>query len=106
MPDPNAHDDTVGRHGPARLLAERAIAAQNAGDEAEADRLFAEAARIDPDAVTAALDAAVVQSPAAATRPQNDDEIAAMSRTVEPHSDAPDRTNIGGSGSGADQQGI
>ena len=105
MPDPNAHNDTVGRHGPARLMAERAIAAQNAGDEAEADRLFAEAARIDPDAVTAALDSAVVQSPAAIPPAQNDAELAAMSRTVEPHADAPDRANIGGSGSGADNQG-
>ena len=42
---------------------------------------------------------------AAETGPQDDEGIAAMSRTVEPNSDAPSRSGITGEGSGADAQG-
>lgn len=100
-------DGIGGRHGTARTMAERAMAAKAAGDEDEANRLFAEATRIDPDAVETVLaahahDQAVIPADLA---PQNDDEIAAMSRTVEPHSDAHARSGVSGRGSGADGQG-
>lgn len=39
----------------ARALAEQAVQAQAAGDDAAADRLFAQAQAIDPDAVAAVL---------------------------------------------------
>lgn len=93
------------RHGAATTIAEQALQAQARGDDDEADRLFAEAARIDPEAVNAVLsqgviDPATVPDPG----PQNDAEIAAMTRTVGPDSDAPSRANITGPGSGADNQ--
>jgi xanthine dehydrogenase YagT iron-sulfur-binding subunit len=44
-----------GRRQPASALAERALRAEQAGDEETADKLLAEAERIDPDAVEAAL---------------------------------------------------
>lgn len=100
-------DGIAGKHGAARALAEQALAAQARGDEDEADRLFAEADKADPDAVIAVL------QERGGARPQNrtdmalqdDDEIAAMSRTVEPGSDAPSRAGVSGRGSGADTQG-
>ncbi len=100
-------DGIAGKHGAARALAEQALAAQARGEEDEADRLFAEADKVDPDAVVAALQE---RGGARARRrtdmaPQDDDEIAAMSRTVEPGSDAPSRAGVSGSGSGADSQG-
>lgn len=93
----------AGRHATATTLAEQAVQAEARGDDAEADRLFAEAARIDPEAVNAVLDAPVTTTPAH-TEPQTDAEIAAMTRTVEPEADAPTRSGIGGPGSGADSQ--
>ncbi len=97
-------DAEAGKHQAARTLAERAVRAQAAGDEETADRLFAEAARLDPSAVEAVLSEAVAPLGAPA-EPQDDTEIAAMSRTVEP-GDAPSRAGIGGRGSGADGQGL
>ena len=100
-------DGIAGKHGAARVLAEQAMAAQSRGDEDEADRLFAEADKVDPDAVIAVLE----ERGGSRTRhrvdtaPQDDDEIAAMSRTVEPGSDAPSRAGVSGRGSGADSQG-
>ena len=74
----------------------------------EADRLFAEAGKIDPDAVANALADAAADPADTATGadmgPQDDDEIAAMSRTVLPGPDAPSRAGITGSGSGADDE--
>jgi len=111
-------DGAGGKHGAARQLAEQALRAQAAGDEEEADRLFAEAERADPQAVAALLeerrddqgaalapqdDAEAPQDDAEA--PQDDAEIAAQSRTVEPGADAPSRAGISGRGSGADTQG-
>ena len=102
-------DGAAGKHGAARLLAERAIAAQAAGDDDKADRLFAEADRADPDAVAAVLQERARDPDDRATGtgagPQDDAEIAAMSRTVEPRSDAPSRSGVSGRGSGADNQG-
>ena len=97
-------DATSARHGHARTLAEQALAAQEAGDDDEADRLFAEAARIDPDAVANALGDASDTAVGADSMPQDDAEIEAMSRTVQPGSDAPSRAGVGGRGSGADNQ--
>ena len=100
-------DGIAGKHGAARALAEQALAAQARGDEDEADRLFAEADRADPDAVIAVLQERGGTQPSRGTdtAPQDDDEIAAMSRTVEPGSDAPSRAGVSGRGSGADNQG-
>lgn len=47
-----------GRRLQARRLAERALAARRAGDQDEADRLFAEADRIDPEAAADVLEEA------------------------------------------------
>ncbi len=101
---PQQGDGIAGRHETARQTAERAIAAQRAGDQDEADRLFADAARLDPTAVSAVL----AEQPATQsnTAPATDEEIAALSRTVEPHADAPSRAGITGPGSGADNQGL
>ena len=104
----SGQDGTEGRHQQARTLAEQAIAAQARGDDEEADRLFDEAGRIDPDAVANALADAATSPADSATgtdaAPQDDDEIAAMSRTVVPGSDAPSRSGVGGRGSGADNE--
>jgi len=99
-------DGTAARHATARAMAERAIKAQAGGEDEEAERLFAEAGRIDPDAVADVLSENVSDEAAtgADAAPQDDDEIAAMSRTIQPGSDAPSRSGIGGSGSGADEQ--
>ena len=100
-------DGIAGKHGAARALAEQALAAQIRGDEDEPDRLFAEADKVDPDAVVAVLQERGDARPRRPTdmAPQNDDEIAAMSRTVEPGSDAPSRAGVSGRGSGADNEG-
>jgi uncharacterized iron-regulated membrane protein len=99
-------DGVGGKHASARQMAEQALRAQAAGDEAEADRLFAAAERVDPDAVVAVLQERRDGPPAiAGTAPQNDEEVAAMSRTVEPGADAPSRAGVSGRGSGADTQG-
>ncbi len=110
-------DGIGGRHGTARHMAERAVRAQAAGENEEAERLFTEAGRIDPEAVSAVLAERAADPVADPTAdlgdgatgadagPQDDREIAAMSRTVEPGSDAPPRAGITGPGSGGDQQG-
>ena len=100
-------DGIAGKHGAARLLAEQAVAAQARGDEDEADRLFAQADKADPDAVIAVLQerGGTRARAGAGAGPGNDEEIAAMSRTVEPGSDAPSRAGVSGRGSGADNQG-
>ena len=98
-------DGVGGKHAAARQMAEQALRAQTAGDDDEASRLFAAAERIDPQAVIAVLeerrgDPAAVPGGEA----QNDDEVAAITRTVEPGADAPSRAGISGRGSGADTQ--
>lgn len=101
-------DGTAARHQTARALAEQAVRAQKDGDDDEADRLFAEASRVDPDAVANVLADAAADPADASTgtdaAPQDDEEIAAMSRTVQPGADAPSRAGIKGSGSGADAE--
>jgi len=99
-------DGAGGKHAAARQLAERALRAQAAGDEEEAERLFADAERADPQAVAAVLEEHRDDpAPAAAEAPQDDAELAAESRTVEPGADAPSRAGVSGRGSGADTQG-
>lgn len=102
-------DGAGGKYAAARALAERALAAQAAGDDDEAERLFAQAERVDPDAVIAVLGAHAGDPNNTATgadaEPQDDVEIAAMTRTVEPHASAPSRAGISGRGSGADNEG-
>ena len=99
-------DGSGGKHAAARQLAEQALRAQAAGDEEEAERLFADAERADPQAVIAVLEEHR-NDPAttAATAPQDDAELAAESRTVEPGTNAPSRAGVSGRGSGADTQG-
>lgn len=90
-----------------RQLAERALRAPATGDDDEADRLFAAADRADPQAVVAVLEEHRDESTAGGDAgPQDDAEIAAQSRTVEPGADAPSRAGISGRDSGADTQGI
>lgn len=99
-------DGAGGKHAAARQLAEQALRAQAAGDEGKAERLFADAERADPQAVAAVLDEHRDDpAPAAAAAPQDDAELAAESRTVEPGADAPSRAGVSGRGSGADTQG-
>ena len=100
-------DGIAGKHEAARALAEQAVAAQARGDEDEAERLFAEADKADPDAVIAVLQERSGDQVrgGAEAGPQDDEGIAAMSRTVEPGSDAPLRAGVSGRGSGADNQG-
>lgn len=104
MPENTDRSDAAsGKHASARLMAERALRAQAAGADEAADRLFAEAERIDADAVVAVLQERKGDAPRAVdTEEQDDDEIAALSRTVQPEADAPSRANISDRGSGAD----
>lgn len=95
-------DGIAGRHLSARQMAERAMQAEAEGDQDKADELFAEANRVDPGVVIAALQQNT--SAGGDTSPQNDEEIAAMSRTIEP-GDAPSRSGISGSGTISDNQG-
>ncbi len=99
-------DGAGGKHSAARQLAEQALRAQAAGDEEEAERLFADAERADPQAVIAVLEEHQGDPATAAPEPQDDAELAAESRTVQPGADAPSRAGVSGRGSGADTQGI
>jgi hypothetical protein len=105
MADPEDRpDDQGGKHSAARQLADKAIRLEAAGNQDGAERLFAEATRADPDAVAAALDEAAALRPGSAAAPASDAEVAAVSRTIQPGADAPDRAGIGGFGSGADTE--
>lgn len=105
MSDDVTPDGEASRHLTARQLAEQAIAAEKSGDADEAARLFADADRVDPDAVIGVLqERANEPASNAPTEEQDDEEIAAMSRTVQPHSAAPSRAGVSGRGSGADSE--
>ena len=97
-------DGIAGRHGNARRMAVEAVAAERRGDQDEADRLFAAADRLDPQAAAAVL-AERQGEPGGDLGPQRDSEVAAMTRTVTGR-DAPSRAGITGPGSGADGQGL
>jgi hypothetical protein len=101
--DDNASSDAeAGKHSQARQLAEKALRAEAAGNQDEADTLFAEANRIDPSAVEAALSDAGGDYRAAVEPAGNDEEVARISREIRPGSAAPSRAGITNSGSGAD----
>ena len=106
MADPQDRPDDSGggKHGQARALAEKAIRLEAAGDQEGADALFDEAQRADPDAVAAVLEEAGNARPRAVEPAGRDSEVAAISRTVQPGADAPDRAGISGTGSGADNE--
>ena len=91
-----------GKHGQARRLADAALKAQAEGRLDDAERLFAEATRTDPQAVEDALAETPVGARYDAAEIGTDAEVAAISRTIQPRSDAPSRSGITGSGSGAD----
>lgn len=91
-----------GKHGQARQLADAALKAQREGRLDDADRLFAEATRADPQAVEDALMQSDEGAKYDAAEIGTDAEVASISRTIEPGSDAPSRAGITGSGSGAD----
>jgi hypothetical protein len=103
-------DGIAGRHGTAREFAERALAAEARGDQDEADRLFAQAERLDPEAAATVLSerrreaGSTGRTAPQGMGPRQDDEVAAITRTVT-GDDAPSRAGITGSGSGADGQG-
>jgi len=95
------------KHAQARQLAEAALRARQAGDDAKADELFAEAERTDPSAVINLLQEHERDRGALSREdlgPQDDEAIARMTNEVEPGGDAPSRANITGPGSGADSE--
>ncbi len=109
MKDELHQDDAIApKHSIARHLAELAVQAQAAGDDDKAELLFTEAEKTDPEAVAAFLTDRASDPNDTATssdaEPQNDEEIAAMSRTIQPRSAAPSRAGITGPGSGADSE--
>ncbi len=103
--DLDQSDGAGGKHVAARQMAEQALRAQAAGNDEEADRLFAAAERVNPQAVANVLEERGNDPATTDAGPQDDDEIAAMSRTIEPGADAPSRAGVSGRGSGADTQG-
>jgi hypothetical protein len=103
-PDNRPADLGAGKYGHARALVDKAMRLEAQGDQEAADRLYEEATRVDPDAVTAALEEAVTDRPAHVEPIASDAEIARMSREIKPGADAPDRAGITSSGSGADSE--
>ena len=91
------------KHDQARKMAEAAMRAEQAGDTDRADDLIAQAEKADPDAV---LDVISERDDETIPFETSDDELSVESETVQPHSDAPSRAGISGSGSGADNQGL
>ena len=91
------------KHEAARHMAEAAMRAEAAGDVEQAAALLDQAQKADPDAVVEA-----VSEHAGDAIPTADDEteLETASENVVPGSDAPSRSGITGSGSGADNQGL
>ncbi|WP_408873957.1 hypothetical protein [Gluconobacter roseus] len=92
--------------------AEAALRARDSGDNALAERLLDEAERTDPEALANVLQRDS-DSPAGRGHrpppPASDEEVAAITRTVQPGSDAPSRAGIVDGngdmdGSGADSE--
>ncbi len=95
--------DEVGtsRHDGARQVAEAAMNAAKSGDTERAEDELRAAMHTDPQAVENMLSEkgrSLPQDRGTAT----DEEVAAISREIQPRSDAPSRSGITGSGSGAD----
>jgi hypothetical protein len=104
MSDSQGSDEVDGnKHGGARQMADAATRAQADGRDAEAADMIDQASRTDPEGLANALaqDDDAPPLPGDADTP-DDEEVAAISRTVQPHADAPSRAGITGSGSGAD----
>jgi hypothetical protein len=104
MSDSQGTDEVDGaKHDGARQLADAAARAQAKGDDVQAEALMDQAMRTDPEGLANALaqDEDAPALPGDADTP-DDDEVAAISRGVQPHADAPSRAGITGSGSGAD----
>lgn len=107
MSDSQGTDEVDGgKHGGARQQADAATRAQAAGDDTRAADLLDQALRTDPDGLADALaqdrDASPVQADSGTA---SDDDVAAISRQIQPASDSPSRAGITGSGSGADGMG-
>ncbi|GAN55797.1 hypothetical protein [Tanticharoenia sakaeratensis] len=103
--DPVVFDGEDNKHHAARLQAEAAL--RDPDPESREAALDA-AMRTDPEAVADVLAEAGQRALPEDLEPQDDDEIAALSRTVQPHSDAPSRAGIteqgAAGGSGADDE--
>ena len=104
MSDSQGTDEVDGnKHGGARQFVDAANRALADNDDTKAGDLMDQALRTDPDGLADALaqdqDAAALPGDADMA---SDDEVAAISRTIQPGSDAPSRAGITGSGSGAD----
>ena len=91
-----------GKHGQARRLADAALTAQREGRHEDAERLLDEAQRTDPQALEEALSESRIGAKLDAAEITTDEEVARISRTIEPGSGSPSRAGITGSGSGAD----
>jgi hypothetical protein len=106
MDDPSdtPSDHATDKRGKARRLAEKALREEAAGNDEAAEGLFAEANRTDPDAVEAVLREAVVSRPRHVPPPTDDRELARSSRQVRGGADAPSRSGISKTGSGADSE--
>lgn len=101
----NKGDGNPGKHGGARRLAEKALHVQATGDEAEAERLFAQAQRTDPEAVADVLQERDVVFGRDAHDPrESDQDVAEVTGQDAGARHAPSRAGITGPGSGADSE--
>ena len=104
MSESQGTDEVDGnKRGSARQAVDAAARARALGEDGRADGLLDQALHTDPDGLADAL----AQDRGAAPLPDDmdapdDDAVAAISRTVQPHAGAPPRAGITGSGSGAD----
>ncbi len=94
--------ESAGKHGAARAQAEAALRAQREGDPERAEALFDQATRTDPEAVVDVLQETGADAAPDARDTATDREVELELQQVRPHSDAPSRSGITGSGSGAD----
>ena len=101
----DSSNDDGAKHESARHEAEAALRAQERGDNAEAERLFEQANRTDPEALEDVLQEGGAPLPSDTAGIPDDEEVARISREIKPHSDAPSRSGITPSGSGADGMG-
>ena len=104
MPDTQGTDEVdSNKRGSAGLEVDAAARAQAAGEDGRAADLLDQALRTDPDGLADALaqDRDAPPLPGDMDAP-DDDAVAAIGRTIQPHAGAPSRAGITGSGSGAD----
>lgn len=85
-----AFDGEDNKHHSARALAEAALRAEEEGDQEKAEQLFRQAEAADPSALESVLLERRSEHPGFTPPPaSNDEEVAAMSRTVEPERRSP-----------------